>query len=274
MSTTNPAFARADRDGLARIGRTLHDLRGIRFADGDGGNGGDGADEQLTDAQAQAILAQAIASGAPKDGTGSDGTGSDDAAPWTKENFDPDRAWKRIQNMQADLTAEKGKREQAIKDAVGQAQKDIVASIAKALGGGEQPETDPAKLNASITDLTSKVTEKDTALAAANLRVAVLSNPAIRNANAKLLLANKAFTDSIASAEPTDEAAITAAINQALQANAALKATPSRSGSGEHQGATVQSLEAQLAAAQTAGDKTETIRLKIAIAAARRRAKA
>jgi len=87
-----------------------------------------------------------------------------------------------------------------------------------------------------------------------------------------MLLSNEQFKTSIASVEPTDEAAITAAIHQALQANAALKATPSRSGGGEHQGATVQSLEAQLAAATKAKDMTETIRLKQQIAAARRRA--
>lgn len=273
MSTINPAFTRADRDGLARIGRTLHDLRGIRFAEGDGG--GAPAGEQLTDAQAQAILAQAIASGAPKDGAG-----SDDAAPWTKDNFDPERAGRLVTNLRNDLASEKTKRDQAIKDAVAQAQKDIVASIAQALGGGEQQETDPAKLQQRVTDLSTQVTEKDTALTASqaavkarDLSIAVLSNPAIRNANPKLLLAHKAFTDSIVSVDPTDEAAITAAINQALQANAALKATPSRSGSGEHQGATVQSLEAQLAAAQKNGDKTETIRLKMELAAARRRAR-
>ena len=266
MSTTNPVFARTDADGIAGIGRSLFDLRGIRFADGDGGNGGDGAGgEQLTDAQAQAILAQALASGGKH-------VAESENAPWTKENFDPDRAFKLVENLRSDLTAEKGKREQAIKDAVTQAQQSWTQQIGQALGITKVEETDPAKLNASISDLTSKVTEKDSALASSARTIAVLSNPAIRNANSKLLLSNKAFTDSIASADPTDEAAITAAINKALQDNAALKATPTRSGSGEHQGATVQSLEAQLAAAQKNRDITESIRLKQQIAAARQRA--
>ena len=87
--------------------------------------------------------------------------------------------------------------------------------------------------------------------------------------NPALLLTNEKFKTSIASVEPTDEAAVKAAITQALQDNAALKATPSRSGSGEHQGATVQSLEAQLKTAEEKKDFRETIRLKRAIASAR-----
>lgn len=245
------------------------DLMGVRFVTdpGDGAGAGDG------DAAAQAAAAAAAAgSGAPA-GVGADQ--GDSNAPWTKENFDPERAWRLTENLRSDLAEQKTKTDKAIADAVAQAQKDIVAQIGKGLGfGATVVETDPAKLNQSITELTSRVGEKDQTLAANARTIAVLSNPAIRNANTHLLLANTAFTDSIASVEPTDEAAITAAINKALQANAALKATPSRSGSGEHQGATVQSLEAALAAAQQKGDKTETIRLKMAIAAARRRAKA
>jgi len=270
MSTTNPAFARTDVDGLAVIGRTLHDLRGIRFGEGDGGNtpaaGAETGGEQLTDAQAQAILAQALAGG---------NNAGDPKPPWGDDptKFDPDKAWKLIQNVKGDLETEKSKREQAIKDAVTQAQQSWTQQIGQALGITKVEETDPAKLNESITELTAKVSEKDAAIAAKDRTIAVLTNPAIRAANGPALLADKAFQDSIASVEPTNEAAITAAIAQRLQANPALKATPSRSGSGEHQGATVQSLETQLAAAQEKGDKTETIRLKMELAAARRRAK-
>ncbi|TQL46679.1 hypothetical protein FB562_2203 [Homoserinimonas aerilata] len=38
MSKTHTSHALRDRDGLAVIGRTLHDLRGIRFEEGEGGN--------------------------------------------------------------------------------------------------------------------------------------------------------------------------------------------------------------------------------------------
>lgn len=253
-------YGRRDIDGMAVTGRTRHDLRGIRFAEGEGGNGPAGGD------------------GAGGNGETLNG-GAGDNAPWTKENFDPERAWRLTENLRTDLASQKTKTDAAIAAAAEKAKKDTLAEFAKLLGG-EQAETDPAKLQQRVTELTSSITEKDTALTSAqaalkarDLNIAVLSNPAIRNANPKLLLAHKAFTDSIGQVDPTDEAAITAAINKALQDNAALKATPSRSGSGEHQGATVPSIEAQLAAAQKAGDKTETIRLKMELAAARRRAK-
>lgn len=261
----NPAFTRNDADGLACIGRSLHDLRGIRFEDGDGGNAPGGGD----DAAAEAALAQAIAD-ADKGG---------DSAPWTKDNFDPDRAYRLVENLRTELAATKGDKT-ALTQRL-QAAESKFDQFTQGLGGllgFEAPETDPAKLQAKVTDLSTQIQAKDgdltkaqADLKAKDITIAVLSNPAARVANTKNLLNNEDFKNSIASVEPTDEAAITAAITKALQANAALKATPSRSGSGEHQGATVQSLEAQLAAATEKKNWSETIRLKQAIAAARQR---
>lgn len=238
------------------------DLMGIRFADG----GGDGAGAGGGDAAAQAAAAAAAANaGEVKPPWGDDPT-----------KFDPDKAWNLIQNVKGDLATEKQKREDAIKTAVADAEKSILANIAKALGGGEQVETDPEKLNAALAELQGTVTEKDTALAAAqqaakdaSRAVQVAIHGAPLGANVALLLANEQFKTSIASVEPTDEAAIKAAITQALQANAALKQPPAQSGAGEHTGPTVQSLEALLKAAEEKKDVRETIRLKRAIASAR-----
>ncbi|WP_350347255.1 hypothetical protein ABIQ69_11500 [Agromyces sp. G08B096] len=216
-----------------------------------------------------------------------DGTGAGDpptdppsssTPPWGDDpsKFDPDKAWKLIQNVKGDLVEERTKREQAIKDAVEQAQKSTLAEFAKLLTGGEPEETDPEKLKARVTDLSTQIQSKDGELTkaqadvkAANLSTAVALLAPSLGGNAKLLLANEEFKTSIASAEPTDEAAITAAITKALQANAALKQPPARSGAGEHTGPTVQSLEAQLKAATEKGEWRETIRLKRAIAAAK-----
>ncbi|OJX72823.1 hypothetical protein [Leifsonia sp. 71-9] len=68
MCKLNPFPTIVDADGMAVIGRTLHDLRGIRFGDGEGGNGsdraggdgegadGEGADKEgLGDAGQQAL---------------------------------------------------------------------------------------------------------------------------------------------------------------------------------------------------------------------------
>ncbi len=241
------------------------DLMGIRFLNEPGDGAGAGGD-----AAAQATTAASAGTGA-----------ADSNAPWTKENFDPERAWRLTENLRTDLAEQKTKTETAIAAAAEKAKKDTLAEFSRLLSGGEAEETDPEKLKAKVTDLSSQIQTKDGALTTAQAavksgqvatQVAILA-PGL-GASARLLLNNEAFKSSIASVEPTDEAALTSAITKALQANAALQATPSRSGSGEHQGATVQSLEAQLAAAQQKGDKTESIRLKMAIAASRRRSKA
>ncbi|GAA1915268.1 hypothetical protein GCM10009775_04620 [Microbacterium aoyamense] len=263
------AFARRNCDGLALTRPTRFDVAGIRFFDGENGAAGAG------DAAAQAAAAQAAAAAANANAN------KDGAAkpPWGDDptKFDPDKAWNLIQNVKGDLAQEKAKRDTAIADAVAAAEKNILGNIAKALGGGEQVETDPAKLQASVADLTSKVGEKDTALTAAAaqvkagqvaLQVAILGAPL--GANIPLLLTNEQFKTAIASVEPTDQAAITAEITKALQANAALKQPPARSGAGDHTGPTVETLESQLKAAEEAKDFSATIRLKRAIAAARR----
>jgi len=240
------------------VSRSKLDLMGIRFIDagGDGdGAGGDG------DAAAQAAAAAAAAN---------------DAAPWTKENFDPERAQRLVENLRGDIAAQKGKTESAIAEAVAQSQKDFAATLAKALGGGEQEETDPVKLAAKVTDLSSQIASRDgdlttaqAAVKAANLftSVAVLA-PGL-GGSARLLLANDTFKTSIASVDPADEAAITAKITAAIQANAALKTTPPSSGGSNHTGGQTQALEAQLAAATKAGDIATSITLKRRIAAAK-----
>lgn len=260
MSTTTIApLAQRGPDGLAVIGRTRHQLMGIRYTEGEGGAGGD-------DAAAQAAADAAAAS----------------TPPWGDDptKFDPNKAWSLIQNVKADLATEKQKREEAIAEAVktasAETQKATLAQFAKLLTGEGEPETDPVKLAEKVTDLSTKVQAANTELTKAqadlktrdlNLAVALIA-PAL-GANTKLLLTNEQFKTSIAAAEPTDEAAITAAINKAVQDTPTLKATSPRSGGGEHQGATVQTLEAQLAKAVESKDFTETIRLKRAIAAAK-----
>lgn len=232
------------------------DLMGIRFIVEPSEGGGEG------DADAQAAAAAAADA---------------DKAPWTKENFDPERAQKLVENLRGDLTAQKGKTETAIAEAVAKSQKDFAATLAKALGGGEQEETDPVKLAAKVTDLSSQIADRDGAITkgqadikAANLATSVAVLAHGLGGSARLLLANGDFKTSIAAVDPTDEAAITAKITAAIQANAALKTTPSRSGSGEHTGGQTQALETQLAAALKAGDIATSITLKRRIAAAKR----
>ncbi|QPZ39706.1 hypothetical protein [Paramicrobacterium chengjingii] len=252
-------MAARDRDGLAIIGMTKHQMMGIRYVEGEGGNtppaGGDG--DKGGQAQNDGVKP------------------NESSTPWTKDNFDPERAGKLVENLRGDLATEKQKRDQAIKDAVAEAEKNILGNISKALGGGEQTETDPDKLNASLSDLTSKfddakttITAKDAEIKANQVALQVALHAPELGANTALLLKNEQFKNSIGQVEPTDEAAIKAAITKALQDNAALKQPPARSGAGEHTGPTVQSLKSQLEEAEKNKDYAETIRLKRAISRA------
>jgi hypothetical protein len=227
-------------------------LMGIRLIEGEGGAGGD-----------PVALAAADAAN----------------APWTKESFDPDRAYKLVENLRGDLDKQRTKFEadlaKATTDASTKAAKDALAGIAKLLSGQEEPETDPLKLAAKVTELSTKVTEQDTTLTkaqsdlvASQLATAVAIQAGPLGGSPKLLLANGEFMTSIASVDPTDEAAITAKITAAIQANAALKATPSSSGGSEHQGGQIPALQAQLAAAEKANDYQTVISLKRQIARA------
>jgi len=242
--TAAPVFGPTKRSKL--------DLMGIRFIDegGDGsGAGGDG------DAAAQA--AAAAASG------GTDDTKFD--AAYVKKIRD-EAAENRVAAREAREAATATEKKFS----------DFIASLGAAAGFGEQQETDPAKLQAKVTDLSTQITDRDTNLTkaqadikAANLSTAVAVLAHGLGGSAKLLLANADFKTSIASVDPTDEAAITAKITAAIQANAALKVTPSSSGSSDHSGGQTQALEAQLAAADKAGDIALSITLKRRIAAAK-----
>jgi len=177
-------------DGLAIIGRTKHALMGIRYEDGEGGD------------------VAAVAAAAAKlitDKATADAQAIADKAPWTKENFDPERAQRLVENLRADIAAAGLTKAQA--DIKAGQISTTVAILAHGLGGSP-----------------------------------------------KLLLANEKFKASIASVEPTDEAAITAIITAELQANPALKATPPSSGSDGHQGGQILNLEALLAKATKDGD--------------------
>lgn len=241
----------------------------LRFmSDAGAGAAPDAAAQAAAAAQALATKNAADAAAAAKPPWGDDPT-----------KFDPAKAWDLIQNVKKDLTAEKEKRDAAIAAAVKaaseQTQKDTLAQFGRLLSGEQEPETDPVKLAAKVTDLSTQIAEKDTTLTtaqaavkAANLSLAV-ATVASGQANIKLLLANEEFKASIASVEPTDDAAIQAKVTAALQANPALKATPPSSGSDGHQGGQIPNLEALLAKAEKDGNVADSIVLKRRIAAAK-----
>lgn len=264
-SAQNPTFARRGCDGLAQIGPTRLDVIGARFfAPLDDAAGGGGA-------------ATPPASATPPAATPPAGeTPPASTPPWGDDasKFDPDKAWKLIENLRTEAADRQKKTDDAIAAAAEKAKKDTLAEFGRLLTGEKAPETDPVKLNQALADLQTSSADTATKLTAAEaavkagqvaLQVAILA-PAL-GGNVPVLLSNEQFKTSIASVEPTDEAAIKAEITKALQANAALKQPPRQSGTGEHTGPTVQSLEQLLAAAEKAGDAAESIVLKRRIAA-------
>ena len=253
VSKSVTSFARIGSDCLAQIGPSRFDVVGIRFIEGEGAAGAAG------DAAAQAAAAAAAAS-----------AGAAAAPPWgDATNFDPDKAWKLIENLRTDAADRQTRTDAAIAAAADKAQKDTLAQFAKLLAGEQEPETDTVKLAATIA-------ERDTALTAAQsaavdaqriAQAAIHGGPL--GANISALLADPAFKTSLASVDPTKEADIKSVITQALQANAALKQPPVRSGAGDHTGPTVQTLETLLAEAEKSGDVGTTITLKRRIAEAK-----
>lgn len=240
----------------------------LRFmTDAGAGAGGDAAAQAAAAATAQATKDAADAAAAAKPPWGDDPT-----------KFDPAKAWNLITNLRKDVEATKGDKTELLgKLTAAETKFDQFTKGLGGLLGFEAPETDPVKLQEKVTELGTKVAEGNTNLTkaqadlkAANLSTQVAIIGAPLGANIPLLLANEEFKTSIASVEPTDGAALTAAITKALQANAALKQPPLRSGAADHTGATIQTLESQLKAAQEKKDLVETIRLKQAISAARR----
>lgn len=244
------------------VKRSRLNLMGIRFMTEPNPDGaGAGGDAAAQAAAAAAAAASAAPAGAP--------AGSD--APWTKENFDPERAQKLVENLRGDLVKQKTSTDAAIAAAVEQAQKSTLAEFAKLLTGAEAPETDPVKLAATIAEKDTALTAAQTAVTDAQriAQVAVHGGPL--GANIAALLADPAFKTSLASVDPSKEADIKSAITQALQANAALKQPPRSSGDLAPTGPTVQSLEAQLKAAEEKKDQGEIIRLTRAVVHARQR---
>lgn len=120
----------------------------------------------------------------------------------------------------ADLTKERGKRQgleaevQNLKDS----QQQQLDAIAKALGlqPDDQP-ADPAKLTADITTAQADARE-------ARQQLAVYRNAAANEANPDALLDSASFLRSIKDVDPTDAAAVNAAIKAAVEGNPGFKA--------------------------------------------------
>ncbi|MGN8049556.1 hypothetical protein ACTJKO_07665 [Curtobacterium sp. 22159] len=204
MTCTAPQTALpvvADRDGMAVIGRTRHDLMGIRYEEGEGGNaGGSGGSG---------------GSGEGGEGAGTGGEGAEGAQSGTGTGADaqdvaslPQWAQKVISDARAD----------AAKYRTGQqtAQQELADKIAQAIGLKADESTDPAALTQKLTEAQQATAQKDRQLA--------VFRAAADTKQANALLNRLDFTNSIAGLDPTDGDAFAAAVKAAVDADPSLKA--------------------------------------------------
>lgn len=123
----------------------------------------------------------------------------------------------------ADLAAERDKRqtlEQTVQQ-MQQAQQAQMQAIAKAFGVPTEDDAppDPEKLTAEISTAQAQARE-------AQVQLAVYRLAGQHDANADVLLDSASFLRTIAAVDPTDQAAVAAAISAAVESNPLFKATP------------------------------------------------
>lgn len=148
---------------------------------------------------------------------------SDDTPPWSSDEYDREKAWKKIQAQKADLDAERAKREKAIKDAETAAEKRAAEKaykeIGKTLGVVTEDETP------TVEGLSQALQDKDQTLTAAQA-----DNHTLRIENAILRHADRfggdvdALTDSESFKKKLSELD-TKADDHAAQVEALIKST-------------------------------------------------
>lgn len=181
------------------------------------------------------------------------------AEPATSPWADPKAAEAEIERLRKENAKD---RTNAKAQAAEEARKELANTIGKALGIVEEgSETDPAKLTESLT--TSQAEAKQ-----ARVELAVFRSAAAAGGDPAALLDSASFLASLAAVDPSDTAAITAAIQSAVEANPRLGAAPAGPTSpapNPAQGAGANGapgLESLIAEATKAGDHRRAIALK------------
>lgn len=143
-------------------------------------------------------------------------------APWKAEDFDSERAWKKIQAQKADLEAEKAKRAQAVKDAETAAEKRAAEKaykeIGKTLGVVKDDDTPTVEsLSTALQERDTNLTSTQAALAAQRAENAVLRYAGKHNGDPDALLDSRDFEKKLAGIDST-------AADYASQVDALVKA--------------------------------------------------
>lgn len=133
---------------------------------------------------------------------------ADDTPPWKADDFDGERAWKKIQAQKADLEAERAKRAQAVKDAETAAEKraaeNAYKQIGKTLGVVKDDDTPTVEsLTTALQDRDANLTSTQAALAAQRAENAVLRYAGKHNGDSDALLDSRDFEKKLAGIDPT-----------------------------------------------------------------------
>lgn len=194
------------------------------------------------------------------------------AAPADPPAAEPTNPWADPATAEAEikrLRAENGAaRTNAKAQAAEEARKELAASIGKLLDPTATEPTDPAALAEQVT--TSQADAKQ-----ARVELAVFRNAATAGGDPAALLDSSSFLASLAAVDPSDSAAVSAAIATAIATNPRLGAaagTPQAPAPNPAQGSTAtagqpSSFDAQIAEATKAGNHQLAIALKQARAA-------
>lgn len=191
-----------DVDGLARIGRSLHDLRGLRFAEGE------------ENAQPAPVVPTPAAPATPAPAAPADAVPlappASESAPWTEADFDPERAWRKIQAQKADLEALRKKKDLDVTaisaEAAQKARDEFAQSIGKAIGLVKAEETPTVEeLSQTLQERDSTLTKTQAELTAARAETAVLRFATKHNGDADAILDSRGFATKLAGLDSSSD---------------------------------------------------------------------
>ncbi|MFJ3834450.1 hypothetical protein ACIPY6_02915 [Streptomyces sp. NPDC090054] len=197
----------------------------------------DGGDADASGSTDPGAAGQAADQGGDGSGASGEASGQQSAAPAGDSGADLAATVKRLERELHTARSEAGKaRNQAKQQAADDAVKDITQKLGKALGlVSDDTPPDPAKLAEAISQKDAALTEREAALRAKDVELAVWTRADKAGARAAALLDSRAFVRTIGDLDPSDKtftAALDDAIKTAVKGNPAFAVTPAATASG------------------------------------------
>lgn len=187
--------------------------------DADSGSSDDASNE--TDAKSESVADSSADTSIDADDKGN----GIDGAPWTKDNFDAERAWRLLQNKDQDIEKVKTTADQRVKNAADEAEKNLAQKIGKALGLVEDEETKPDELIAQLTkERDSKASQLNEYLTKDAIRTAARNSKADEDLLIPVLVGKGALKDLDPSSEDFADQ-VAAIVVSEVEKNPKLRAT-------------------------------------------------